>query len=224
MCSCQPRCGNRASQAGVTLPLEVFHTGTAAGFGLRCRTALPAGTLLCVYAGDVVPARVGRAARAQARTQAQAPGERRDRDVRSDMDHPRASSPPRARSPARPLSAPPPAATQGMTYRLCVRESFGRRTLVTCVDAAACGNEARFCNHSCSPNVDIVPVRQGWVPRLLLVTARSVPAREELCFDYAAGSGATGTDGTPGTPPPLSHTPCCCGSAACRGFLPAVAE
>jgi hypothetical protein len=104
-----------------------------------------------------------------------------------------------------------------MTYRLCVREDFGGRTLVTCVDAAERGNEARFCNHSCAPNVAIVPIRRGWVPRLVLVTTRDVPALQELCFDYAAAD-------VPCDQPRLSKTPCCCGAEHCRGFLPAVAE
>lgn len=276
LCECGTNCGNRVSQEGVKLPLEVFDTGSPAGYGLRCRVRLPAGTPLCVYAGVVVPARLSPRARAAQNTQApveepdsgaqpcrasRSAGlarrtERRtgaganvDSEGKEDKDMEcRAVSPvslkrrpaatARERSPpvrrrheaqASGTSAAASASSQAeahhggrqgqtMTYRLCVREDFGGRTLVTCVDAAERGNEARFCNHSCAPNVAIVPVRRGWVPRLVLVTARDVPALEELCFDYAAAD-------VPGDQPPrLSKTPCCCGAEHCRGFLPAVAE
>ena len=72
----------------------------------------------------------------------------------------------------------------------------------TCVDAAFDGNEARFINHSCDPNVFIrcTPERAEFYAR------RRIRAGEELTCDY----GESQHDG---------KLPCRCGAAKCRGFI-----
>lgn len=41
----------RVVTAGITLPLEVFHTGSERGWGVRCRQGITPGSYLCSYAG-----------------------------------------------------------------------------------------------------------------------------------------------------------------------------
>ena len=89
------------------------------------------------------------------------------------------------------------------------------RVMTTNVDATNKGNVTRFLNHSCDPNVVMVPVRVNSVlPRLCLFSSREVSAGEELCFSYL-GKKATSTDTSC-----VGCKPCLCGSANCIGFLP----
>jgi SET domain len=89
-------------------------------------------------------------------------------------------------------------------------EDSGERVLLTTVNARLAGNVARFFNHSCSPNMVVVPIRAGsLVPRICLFTACAVPAGTELTFRYGSPDDAL-----------LSSTLCLCGSPNCRGFLP----
>jgi len=94
-------------------------------------------------------------------------------------------------------------------YVLIYKEHFGTvKTLCTCVDATVKGNIARFINHSCDPNLVMLPVRsESIVPRLCLFTLKAVTMGTELCFSY--GDVHTG-----------SNKPCHCGSEACKGYLP----
>lgn len=39
---------------GVTLPLEVFYTGSKRGWGLRCQSDIRKGAFICEYAGNVI--------------------------------------------------------------------------------------------------------------------------------------------------------------------------
>ncbi|CAJ0957219.1 unnamed protein product [Ranitomeya imitator] len=58
--------------------------------------------------------------------------------------------------------------------------------LETFVDPTYVGNIGRFLNHSCQPNLVMVPVRtHSMVPRLALFAARDIQAGEELCYDYS---------------------------------------
>lgn len=94
-------------------------------------------------------------------------------------------------------------------YVIIYKEHFGTtNTLCTCIDATVKGNIARFINHSCAPNLIMLPVRSGCVvPRLCLFTLEPVAKGTELCFSYGdvtAGSGK----------------PCYCNSVKCHGYLP----
>lgn len=118
-------------------------------------------------------------------------------------------------------------------YIIAVREHSGTGNITeTFVDPAAIGNVGRFLNHSCQPNLFMVPVRlHSVVPKLALFARRDIEIQEELTFDYSGGcrghsvhqeTGSTqsnadieasGADG-------LQRKVCHCGSNNCAGFLP----
>lgn len=117
-------------------------------------------------------------------------------------------------------------------YIIAVREHAGSgSTTETFVDPAAVGNVGRFINHSCQPNLIMLPVRvHSLVPRLALFAIRNIDVQEELTFDYSGGyhnrtpeallssqsdaaSQVSGPDG------PLRKT-CHCGAKNCAQSLP----
>lgn len=114
-------------------------------------------------------------------------------------------------------------------YIIAVREHAGPgRVTETFVDPARVGNVGRFLNHSCRPNLAMVPVRvHSTLPRLALFAVWDIGAGEELTFDYSGGGGGDGdvsggsrgaieasrTDG-------LLRKACYCRAKNCTGFLP----
>ena len=77
------------------------------------------------------------------------------------------------------------------------------------IDGGVRGNEARFINHSCSPNCEAVTEgRRIWIYAL-----KDIAVGEELTYDY----------NLTGDPQDLaeqrSEYPCNCGSANCRGTM-----
>jgi SET domain-containing protein len=74
------------------------------------------------------------------------------------------------------------------------------------VDAAVNGNDARFLNHSCDPNCDVVIEDK----RLWIETIRDVDPGEELVYDYAFVLPERHT------PAAKRRYPCSCGSRNCR--------
>lgn len=122
-----------------------------------------------------------------------------------------------------------------MNYIIAVREFAGRGNSVvmeTFVDPATRGNVGRFINHSCQPNLFMVPVRvHSLVPRLALFATRDIAADEELTFDYSGrwnnrnsgtvravskGENRVADQGT-GSP---QRKACYCGAPNCSGYLP----
>lgn len=77
------------------------------------------------------------------------------------------------------------------------------------VDASVNGNEARFLNHSCDPNCDVVVSNK----RLWIETIRDVAAGEELVYDYAYVLRERHTAAA------KRRFPCHCGAARCRGTI-----
>ena len=74
----------------------------------------------------------------------------------------------------------------GMNYLIVLREHCATGVVLTCVDPRCMGNIGRFANHSCNPNLLMVPVRvDNSVPRLALFARRDITAGEELTFDYS---------------------------------------
>lgn len=74
----------------------------------------------------------------------------------------------------------------GMNYLIVLREHCATGVVLTCVDPRCMGNVGRFANHSCDPNLLMVPVRvDNSVPRLALFARRDITAGEELTFDYS---------------------------------------
>jgi len=110
-------------------------------------------------------------------------------------------------------------------YILEVREFFGAKSLMTCVDATYAGNVGRFVNHSCDPNLFVQPVRvENAIPRVALFALKDIPVNTELTYDYAGGVNIMGEydcSCTPGScESKVPRKPCLCGSSHCRLFLP----
>lgn len=77
------------------------------------------------------------------------------------------------------------------------------------IDAAVGGNEARFINHSCDPNCEIV-VHRG---RVFIDALVDIEPGEELTYDYAY-EWEDGDDAVAAT-----RYPCRCGAPNCRGTI-----
>jgi SET domain-containing protein len=78
------------------------------------------------------------------------------------------------------------------------------------VDASRGGNEARFINHSCKPNCEIVISRR----RIFVHAMRDIALGEELAYDYWYV-----TDESYNLEDLRRLYPCRCGAATCRGTL-----
>ncbi|KAI5093678.1 histone-lysine N-methyltransferase SETMAR, partial [Silurus meridionalis] len=102
-------------------------------------------------------------------------------------------------------------------YIIAVQEHGGSQGLgVTFVDPAFMGNVGRFLNHSCHPNLIMMPVRvHSVVPRLALFSSRDIEPGEELTFDYSGGH----TEKRVGAGD-LQRKVCLCAEQNCTGFLP----
>ncbi|KAL2091507.1 hypothetical protein ACEWY4_013770 [Coilia grayii] len=122
-----------------------------------------------------------------------------------------------------------------MNYIIAVREFAGQGDVTeTFVDPAARGNVGRFINHSCQPNLFMVPVRvHSVVPRLALFAVRDIAPEEELTFDYSgrwnnqtsqrpsSSKSHVSEKGDPGgVKDSLQRKPCYCGAPNCTGYLP----
>jgi hypothetical protein len=77
------------------------------------------------------------------------------------------------------------------------------------VDANVGGNDARYINHACDPNLEPITIGdQVW-----LVALRDMAAGEELGYDYAIELDERHTVAA------KRRFPCRCGGATCRGTL-----
>lgn len=109
-------------------------------------------------------------------------------------------------------------------YMIAIREHlYDGTTLETFVDPTYIGNVGRFLNHSCEPNLFMVPIRiDSMVPKLALFADHDICADEELTYDYSGryhnflpieeqSSKREGKE---------SKKPCFCRTKSCAGFLP----
>jgi [histone H3]-lysine36 N-dimethyltransferase SETMAR len=105
-------------------------------------------------------------------------------------------------------------------YILALCESFGssHKTRVTYIDATYVGNVGRLLNHSCNPNLTMIPVRIcNDIPVVAFFALVDIAACVELTYDYSGGSE---------TEPAASVTnignrkKCLCGASKCRMFIP----
>ncbi|NWU94791.1 SETMR methyltransferase, partial [Upupa epops] len=110
-------------------------------------------------------------------------------------------------------------------YVLAVREHLhSGGVMETFVDPTYTGNVGRFLNHSCQPNLFMVPVRvDSMVPKLALFAAADIAAGEELCYDYSGrfhNLSQTNREQTAAEEEKRLRKPCYCGSRSCASFLP----
>lgn len=114
-------------------------------------------------------------------------------------------------------------------YLMHLREYFatGREMKSTIIDARNYSNIARFINHSCEPNLLVLPVRiNNTIPHAALFALRDIQIGEELSYDYnGTNYGATMASGANKSPPPVEGVEgkkvvCFCESKFCKGFLP----
>jgi hypothetical protein len=78
------------------------------------------------------------------------------------------------------------------------------------IDGSTGGNDARFINHSCEPNTEVVIVRG----RVYIHALRDIAEAEELLYDYWYT-----TDESYTLEDLRRIYPCRCGAAKCRGTL-----
>ncbi|XP_076860936.1 histone-lysine N-methyltransferase SETMAR [Brachyhypopomus gauderio] len=107
-------------------------------------------------------------------------------------------------------------------YIIAVQEHGGESGVCrTFVDPVGIGNVGRFLNHSCQPNLDMVPVRvHSLVPRLALFARRDIEEGEELTFDYSGGQAGRADQSGFANHTAIQRKACLCGSPKCTGFLP----
>ena len=92
------------------------------------------------------------------------------------------------------------------------------KVISTYIDPRLCGNVGRFINHSCEPNLFMVPVRiDHVVPRLALFALRDIAADEELSYNY---SGDLSSSKPNSADEQTNAKKCFCGSKKCAGVLP----
>ncbi|XP_032892654.1 histone-lysine N-methyltransferase SETMAR isoform X1 [Amblyraja radiata] len=112
-----------------------------------------------------------------------------------------------------------------MNYIIALREHLSTGEILQIfVDPTHTGNVGRFLNHSCDPNLYMVPVRvNSMIPRLALFAARDIAAEEELSYDYSGRFNSLvkedRTEEVAGGQT-LSLKPCYCGARTCIGSLP----
>ena len=104
-------------------------------------------------------------------------------------------------------------------YVVTYKEHLSSGTVLTTnIDAGFAGNIMRFMNHSCNPNLTMVPIRvDSIVPRLCLFASRDIESGTELCFSYFGCGSMDLVDRKAVT---LGKKECLCGSKNCLRFLP----
>jgi histone-lysine N-methyltransferase SETMAR len=106
-------------------------------------------------------------------------------------------------------------------YILVLREYFSggsnQATITTCIDARDYGNMARFINHSCEPNLIVLPWRiDNVIPHAVLFAIRDINPMEELSYDYNGLAQLVSTSCAIVSSKQL----CYCNSKTCRIYLP----
>uniref|UniRef100_A0A8C5LGW0 Histone-lysine N-methyltransferase SETMAR n=1 Tax=Jaculus jaculus TaxID=51337 RepID=A0A8C5LGW0_JACJA len=108
-------------------------------------------------------------------------------------------------------------------YIIAIREHvYNGQVMETFVDPTYIGNIGRFLNHSCEPNLLMIPVRiDSMVPKLALFAAKDILPGQELSYDYS-GRFLNHMDSK--DKERVDHRkfrkPCYCGVKSCMTFLP----
>lgn len=81
------------------------------------------------------------------------------------------------------------------------------------IDARCRGSLSRFINHSCEPNLSVVPVfvecQEASMHGVAFFAARDIEEGEQLCFDYTGGRQQVSG----------KRRPCLCGSVSCHKYI-----
>jgi uncharacterized protein len=85
----------------------------------------------------------------------------------------------------------------------------------TVIDGSVDGNDARFINHSCSPNCEAISFERE---RIYIYAIDDIAQGAELSFDYHLGQAQAGATSS------AEQWVCRCRAAACRGSLLAAAN
>jgi SET domain-containing protein len=80
----------------------------------------------------------------------------------------------------------------------------------TTIDGSAENNVARFLNHSCAPNLELLVYKK----RVFLIALRDIKRGEELTYDYNLV-----IHGDVDVQTALADTACACGAPDCRGTM-----
>lgn len=92
-----------------------------------------------------------------------------------------------------------------MTYVMNLDDDF-------VIDGEREGNNARFINHSCSPNCEVYFLNN----KPFIFTSRQIARGEEISFDYHLG---TVKDNNISSELKREMFPCYCGATNCRGTM-----
>ncbi len=80
----------------------------------------------------------------------------------------------------------------------------------TTIDGSGDDNIARFLNHSCAPNLELLVYKK----RVFLIALRDIKRGDELTYDYNLV-----IHGDVDIPTALAETACSCGAPECRGTM-----
>ena len=99
-------------------------------------------------------------------------------------------------------------------YIIGVKEFSHSHEQLLFIDPEHIGNVGRFINHSCNPNLIMIPVRvNSEIPHLAFFARRNICKNEELTFHYGGNSYYQ-------TETRVKAKPCLCKSSNCTGYLP----
>ena len=112
-------------------------------------------------------------------------------------------------------------------YILFVKEYFSTESISTVIDPTMIGNIGRYFNHSCDPNLVMIPVRvQNMIPHIALFASMDIPIGTELTFDYGNTSLDRNITISNFSLKALTEderiklVKCICGSKNCKKYLP----
>lgn len=108
-------------------------------------------------------------------------------------------------------------------YIMFLREYYlnNKSIQTTIIDARNYGCPARFINHSCEPNLCVIPVRvNNNIPYASLFALRDIQSGEELSYDYNGSIDSELSNNEMNQDRTASTYVCFCNAERCRGSLP----
>lgn len=172
-CGCPPSCRNRTVQNASPPAIDIYKTKNR-GWGAKARKALPNGTFIGFYTGEIV-------LEADVDTRARIYDEKVGRTYLFDLDGYHISRPPPGLEEIDPEWA-------RHAYEVRDSNDVDDAGSTYTVDAFHWGNWTRFANHSCNSNVGLASVYiedyDIRKPRLAFITRRDIAKDEELTISY----------------------------------------